>query len=82
MATGTLKNKSNVDINVSLNWETGGLKNDVIKPDEEVEIECADDIAILCHRSDGGTYGICPNGSRTFQAGDYYILLENGQYEN
>ncbi|OJX33639.1 MAG: hypothetical protein BGO86_15925 [Chryseobacterium sp. 36-9] len=82
MATGTLKNNSNVDINISLNWSNGGLKNDVLKPDEEVEIECGEDTAILCHRSDGGTYGICPLGSRTFQAGDYYILLANGQYDD
>ncbi|QFG52719.1 hypothetical protein [Chryseobacterium sp.] len=82
MATGTLKNNSNVDISISINWSTGGIKNDIIKPAEEIEIECGDDIAILCHRSDGGTYGICPTDSRTFQAGDYYKLLEDGEYEN
>ena len=82
MAIGTLKNNSDVDINITIIWSNGGHKNDVIKPGEEVEIQCGDDIATLCHRSDGGTYGECPINSRTFQADDYYILLENGQYGN
>ncbi len=82
MAIGTLKNNSNVDINITLNWNTGGWKNDVIKSGEVVEIECGDNIATICHRSDGGTYSECPIGSRTFRAGDYYILLKNGQYGN
>lgn len=82
MGMATLKNKASVDITYTLNWESGLSENDVIKPNEEVEINCGDQKAVICHRSDGGVYGDCPINSRTIKEDDSYSLLENGEYEN
>jgi len=82
MGIAILKNKSNVDITYTLNWESGLLQNDVIKPNEVVEINCGDEKATICHRSDGGAYGICPVNSRNIESGDKYFLLENGEYQD
>jgi hypothetical protein len=53
-----------------------------LKASEEIEINCGDDSAVICHRSDGGIYGICPIDSRTIQSDDYFVLLEDGEYED
>lgn len=82
MGLGKLKNNSTVMITYTLEWENGLTENDVLQPKEEVEINCGDEKAKLCHRSDGGIYGACPANSKTFEAEDYYLLLEDGEYEN
>ena len=82
MGLAILKNVSNVDVTYTLEWESGLSENDVIKPNEKVEINCGDQKAIICHRSDGGIYGVCPIDSRTLESDDEYFLLENGEYQN
>ncbi|MGQ7854904.1 hypothetical protein ACUN24_11760 [Pedobacter sp. WC2501] len=74
-----------VDRNIvlTLDWDTGtGITFTTIKPNEVAEIRFDNHTAVICHRSDGGSYGTCPDKLTIAKAGDYFQLLEDGEYLN
>ena len=71
------------DIVLTLEWDTGtGATFTTIKPHEVAEIRFDNHTAIVCHKSDGGSYAICPNQNTVSKARDYFQLEENGTYSN
>lgn len=70
------------DIHLLLEWDTGAISRTVIKPGEVAEIVFDVRTAVICHRSDGGDYMVCPNKLTVAKAEDYFQLEENGGYSN
>ncbi|WP_199141548.1 hypothetical protein [Pedobacter sp. ASV12] len=69
------------NIVLTLDWDTGtGITFTTIKPNEVAEIRFDNRTAVICHRSDGGSYSRCPNELTIAKAGDYFQLDEDGKY--
>ncbi len=69
-------------INLTLEWDSGAITFTEIFPGDVAEITFDRHTAIICHRSDGGSYTTCPIKNVTAKAGDYFQLIEDGGYES
>lgn len=61
---------------------TQGIARTTIEPGKVAEVVFDTRVATVCHRSDGGDFVLCPDGSKRARAGDYFRLKENGEYQD
>jgi hypothetical protein len=75
------ENNTDKRINLHLDWDSGGSFNTTIQPGEVAQVTGFNGrTAVVCHRSDGGSYTNCPAGSPTAKPGDYFPLEEDGGF--
>lgn len=75
-------NPTDFSISLHIDWigTPSSFKNTVIPPDTTIEIEFGPQSGRICHRSDGGTYSVCPANSPVARAGDFYTLEQDGNF--